>query len=216
MKTSLSLCSSYDVSGVSGVSGLKIDPESNQELSQMSTPSLPTFITVLDLGYGIMSYEIEKKQYLLDLDDMERIKSYSKKFKFYHMDADYPCYHVNNKAVNLMEFLYIYRLPSVVYHFKNTNPNDLRRKNIEIYHALHPEVSEKYQVLYYQRGHYKTNGTEAYLMKNPIWLIRDKEEGDGGEPKEYYLMYCEGPENWIKLCPKSYQMLLNFEKDKNQ
>ena len=47
----------------------------------------------------------------------------------------------------------------------------------------------------------------AFKMKNPIWKIKE-------DDKEYLLMYCE-TDTLCKLCPISYQKILEFEKDEN-
>ena len=44
-------------------------------------------------------------------------------------------------------------------------------------------------------------------MKNPLWKIKE-------ENNEYLMMYCE-TDTICKLCPVSYQKILDFEKDKN-
>jgi hypothetical protein len=61
----------------------------------------------------------------------------------------------------------------------------------------------------YEIGHIKTVGKDANIRKNPIWLIKE----DNG--KEYLLMYCE-KDTFCKLCIKSYQNILDFEKEKNK
>lgn len=76
-----------------------------------------------------------------------------------------------------------------------------------IYHPYHATIVEKYKddVLEYIPGHRPKYGREAYVIKNPIWRVRN----DDGE--EVLLMLCE-PENQIcKLCPESYNILLAYE-----
>ena len=59
----------------------------------------------------------------------------------------------------------------------------------------------------YQLGHITTNGRSAYTMKNPIWRINEN-------GTEYMLMYCE-KDTLCKLCPISYQKILDFENEQN-
>jgi len=66
----------------------------------------------------------------------------------------------------------------------------------------------QYDVLEYIQGHYNTGGIDAYIMKNPIWII--SENG-----KEIYIMFCE-TDIIRKLCEKSYQIILDFEKGINK
>ena len=61
--------------------------------------------------------------------------------------------------------------------------------------------------IHYVSSHISTLGKDANLMKNPIWKIQENE-------KEYFLMYCE-KDTICKLCPISYQKILDFEINKN-
>jgi hypothetical protein len=65
-------------------------------------------------------------------------------------------------------------------------------------------MEKQYQVLKYIQGHYNTTGIDAYVMKNPIWIINEN-------GCEYYLMFCEN-DSIIKLCKKSYDIILEYEK----
>ena len=69
-------------------------------------------------------------------------------------------------------------------------------------------IENNYNIINFYKGHYKTIGTTAYEYKNPFWKIKEND-------KEYILMYCE-KETIIKLCPISYQKILDFEKEKNE
>ena len=104
-------------------------------------------------------------------------------------------------------FLYNFKEINVKYIFKNGNPLDLRRCNVEYYHLYHDQIIEKYQVLEYIPGHYSKHGVDPYNMKNPLWKIKENE-------KEYLLMYCE-KDTICKLCVESYQKIVDFEKEKN-
>ena len=69
-------------------------------------------------------------------------------------------------------------------------------------------IEETYKVIEFNEGHYKTLGKYANCLKNPFWKVID-EKNEKNE--EIILMYCE--KNTIcKLCLKSYQKILDFEK----
>ena len=61
--------------------------------------------------------------------------------------------------------------------------------------------------IHYVSSHISTLGKDANLMKNPIWKIQENE-------KEYLLMYCE-KDTICKLCPVSYQKILDYELNEN-
>ena len=66
-------------------------------------------------------------------------------------------------------------------------------------------IENNYIVIEYIDGHYKKLGKDSNFMKTPIWKINE-------ENREILLMYCE--KNTIcKLCPDSYQKIINFENE---
>ena len=60
-------------------------------------------------------------------------------------------------------------------------------------------------VICISEGHYKTIGTSAYKNKNPMWEICEN-------GKEVWLMFCS-PNILCKLCPVSYQKILDYEEE---
>ena len=72
---------------------------------------------------------------------------------------------------------------------------------------MHHNGNYKYNILDFRLGHFSEAGTDAYVMKNPMWKITENNN-------EYWLMYCEN-DVLIKLCDKSYQKVLDFEKTLN-
>jgi hypothetical protein len=72
------------------------------------------------------------------------------------------------------------------------------------------QIKQKYEILLFNNGHYKTTGSNAYQYKNPFWKVIEPETN-----KEIILMYCE-KDTLIKLCPISYQKILDFEKNNNE
>lgn len=142
---------------------------------------------------------------IMDLEDLFSIINYPKTFTKYTPDKQFPYYMQNNQYFSYKEFIYTFDEINVDYIFKNGNTFDLRRSNVDIIHKYHKNIIQKYNVLSYQHGHFSKNGKDASIMKNPIWKIKEND-------KEYILMYCE-TDTICKLCPKSYQKILDFEKN---
>ena len=165
----------------------------------------PIYSTNQTLMCGVIDYN--NKKYFVDLHDKDRIVNFNKSFVFVNETDDYPSYCYNYKRFTYLDFIFNYNTESVSYVFKNGNIFDLRRSNVEIYHFYHKHIVEKYNIIEYVKGHYLTKGQDANIMKNPIWRINEND-------KEYLLMYCE-KDTICKLCPESYQKIIDFEKNNN-
>jgi len=149
------------------------------------------------------------KYILVDFDDLFSIINMTKTFIYHTPDKTYPYYMRNEQKITYRDYLFEYDNSNIEYVFKNGNQFDLRRSNVTFFHKYHNIIKKQYNILSYQHGHITKNGKDAYTMKNPIWKIKENENEN-----EYILMYCE--KNTIcKLCPKSYQKILNFEKEQN-
>jgi len=145
------------------------------------------------------------KKYYLDFSDFNKFILEDKRLNFINISDVYPSYLYNYKRFSLLEVLFSYNSSNIKYVFKNNNPYDLRRSNIEIYHEYHEEVMKKYAVIEYIQGHYLTVGNDAYVLKNPMWrILNDQNE-------EFLLMYCETNTLCI-LSDESYQKVIDFEK----
>ena len=83
-----------------------------------------------------------------------------------------------------------------------------RRNNIEIIHYYHKEIKQKYDIIEYNLGHFTNIGKDAYIIKNPIWKVFEKNT-------ELILMYCEKATVCI-LCPISYNKIIDYEKQNNK
>ena len=142
----------------------------------------------------------------LDEDDWTDLQNINKKLNF-TKDSEYPFYRENNRSISILEYLFGYKPSDNIYVFKNNDDMDLRRENITCYPPIYSQLVEKYNIIDYIPGHVKTIGQHAYKMKNPIWKIKENE-------KEYLLMYCE-KDTLCKLCPVSYQKILDFEIENN-
>jgi len=183
----------------------KIDSVNNTDLLFTQPTMKPVYSTNIELLCGIIEYN--NKTYLVDLSDKDRIINFNKTFVFANEDDLYPSYAYNYKRFTYLDFIFSFNQESVHYIFKNENPLDLRRCNVEIYHFYHKNILEKYTVIDYVNGHYLTMGQDANVMKNPIWKIKEND-------KEYLLMYCE-KDTICKLCIESYQKILEYEINKN-
>jgi len=165
----------------------------------------PIYSTHEKLICGTINYN--NNIYLVDLHDKDRIINFNKKFLFYNQNDIYPSYSYNYKRFDYLDFIFNYNSESVYYKFKNNNQYDLRRENVEIYHFYHKFIEEKYDIINYIPGHYLKLGQDANIMKNPIWKIKENN-------KEILLMYCE-KNTLCKLCPVSYQKIIDFENNFN-
>jgi hypothetical protein len=165
----------------------------------------PNYSFDFELFCGVIEYN--NKKYYMDINDQYSIINYPKNFTFQNDTDLYPTYNYNEQKINYLLFLYNFKEINVKYIFKNGNPLDLRRCNVEYYHLYHDQIIEKYEVLEYIPGHYSKHGVDPYNMKNPLWKIKENE-------KEYLLMYCE-KDTLCKLCSESYQKILNYEIEKN-
>jgi hypothetical protein len=148
-----------------------------------------------------------KYEFIIDNDDFIEIRdNFTKTFK---LDTThiYPYYKENNKEVNILEYLFHFNFEENIYIFKNNNKYDLRRDNVICYPKIYQEIVNKYNIIDYITGHYATLGQQAYKIKNCLWKIKNNE-------KDFLLMYCE-KDTLCKLCPESYQKILDFEYKNN-
>ena len=182
----------------------KIDNKNTHNFNNTETMK-PKYSTNEKLMCGVIEYN--NKTYLVDLNDKDRIINFNKNFIFVNETDIYPSYCYNYKRFSYLDFIFNYNPETVYFIFKNENQCDLRRTNVEIYHIYHKNISQKYEILEYTRGHYFTMGQDANFMKNPMWKI--KENGN-----EYLLMYCE-KDTICKLCPDSYQKIIDYENNSN-
>ena len=182
----------------------KIDNKNTHNFNNTETMK-PKYSTNEKLMCGVIEYN--SKIYLVDLNDKDRIINFNKNFVFVNETDIYPSYCYNYKRFSYLDFIFNYNQETVYFIFKNENNCDLRRTNVEIYHIYHKNISQKYEIIEYIRGHYFNMGQDANFMKNPIWKI--KENG-----KEYLLMYCE-KDTICKLCSQSYQKIIDYENNSN-
>jgi hypothetical protein len=161
----------------------------------------PLYLTSDELVCGVIKFN--DKTYLVDAKDKDNIINSGKKFVFANQHDIYPSYAHNYKRFSYVNFIFGYNNDSLQYDFKNGNQYDLRRSNVEFYHAYHANVVKQYNVIEYIQGHQVTVGHDAYKMKNPMWRVNEN-------GKEIILMYCE-KDTLCKICPESYKKMVEFE-----
>jgi hypothetical protein len=147
------------------------------------------------------------KTVLMDFEDLFSIINYDRTFTRYTSEKQFPFYMRNQQQVSYLEHIFNYSPENINYIFKNGDTYDLRSSNVEIFHKYHEIIKQKYNVISYRNGHINKKGKNAYSMKNPIWRINENSQ-------EYLLIYCE-KDTLCKLCSKSYQKILDFEKEHN-
>ena len=184
----------------------KIDSYSELVNTSIGTKMKPIYGTNYELNCGTIEYG--GKFYLLEHKDKDKIINFDKNFVFNNTEnEDYPSYTSNYKRYSYLDFIFNFNKESCYYHFKNENKYDLRRCNVEIYHDYHKIISNKYTIIEYTNGHINSYGQDANIMKNPLWKIKENDI-------EYLLMYCE-KDTICKLCPQSYQKIIDYENNNN-
>ena len=148
------------------------------------------------------------KQVLMDFTDLFSIINFTKNFMYYiESEKDYPFYLRHNQKISYLEHMFKFDSSNINYVFKNNNKYDLRRENICIYHKYHNNIVSNYDVIEYNLGHYSENGKDAYVIKNPIWKIKENDN-------DVWLMYCE-KDTICRICPKSYSKIIEYEEKLN-
>lgn len=181
-----------------------------KEIEETKYNNLPekmkaTYHTNSELNCGIA--RCNGKEYLIDYTDKDAILNFHKKFSMASTTDTYPSYGENSKRISYLEFLYKYNVEQNCYVFKNGNSLDLRRCNVIIYPKYAQSLLDGYNIIETIEGHTKTIGTDAGVIKNPMWKVQD----DTGE---YYIMYCE-PGLLVQICQESYTKILQFENTHN-
>jgi hypothetical protein len=115
---------------------------------------------------------------------------------------------MNNKIQNrekVLTALFKFNPDIDTINFINNDTNDLRRSNVEISPLQkYSHLLNAYNINEYIGGHKTEMGSYANRLKNPKWYARDENDN------EVILMYCETNTICI-LCPKSHQIVLDFE-----
>lgn len=158
------------------------------------------------LNCGVICFN--EQSVLIDFKDLFSIINFDRNFiHYYPENKDYPYYLRHQQKISYLEYLFKFDSSNIEYVFKNNNKFDLRRENIIIYHIFHKKISETCNIVDFKLGHYIDTGSDAYIMKNPMWKIIEN-------GKEIWLMYCE-KNTIIKLCQESLNKITEYEKDNN-
>ena len=125
-------------------------------------------------------------------------------FKFQQNEEDeYPYYLRNNKKNSLIEFLYGFSFNDLTIKFKNNDKYDLRKNNVIFTnHKYFENIKDKFEIKKYINGYARQSGSDAFIIKNPVWVTNDNK----------YIMYC-GNDKHIMMCKKTYDILKEYEKE---
>ena len=166
---------------------------------------------IFKFNNSLNAFEVgfDKTIFIIDVHKLEKVLNVSFKWK-YNDSNFYPYYEYNYRKIGILETLYDFKDNDLYYEFINKNPCDLRESNVLIYHNYNKYIQDNYDVIEYIQGHYTPIGREAFLLKNPIWKIKNIHK----EEQYEYLMYCE-KNTIVRLCEKSYQKLNEYEKNSN-
>jgi hypothetical protein len=183
-------------------------PQAPVKRTRPNEPFVPIFTKNEELDcYNISGGNVT---YLVDRDDYQKIMNVDRLFYYDASTDEYPYYkNSNGKRVSYFEVIFSISLLMNQVKHKNNNKKDLRRSNVEITAQYFANALEGYEVIEYLGGHSKQFGMRAGILQNPRWKIR---EADGTEA---IAMYCE-PGVICLICERSYDKILQFQKDHNQ
>ena len=162
------------------------------------------------LNCGTITYKTHNKIFLVDMVDRDKFLNSRISFVFLENDL-YPSFSRNYQRVSILKFLYYCDDDLTHCTFKNNNPMDLRRCNVQMFHFFHETIAKQYEtILEYIPGHILNVGQDANIMKNPKWIVKENVSY-----KEIIVMYCE-KDTICKLCPDSLRIIKEFEKEQGR
>ena len=94
----------------------KIDNKNKDNSTSIETMK-PKYSTDEKLMCGVIEYN--KKTYLVDLNDKDRILNFNKNFIFVNETDIYPSYCYNYKRFSYLDFIFNYNQETIYYKFKN-------------------------------------------------------------------------------------------------
>ena len=148
---------------------------------------------------------VNRQSFIIDTHQLEKMINFSKRFIFFNPDDIYPSYAVNYKRVSLLEFLYGVNPCTECYTFKNENNMDIRNINVCLTNPVFYELTKQYNVVRYLNNEIVvTAGRYAGEIKNHMCEIKTSDD------ETQYLMMCN-QDKLCKLCPISYEKILNYE-----
>jgi hypothetical protein len=140
---------------------------------------------------------------ILDIHDFIKVINSDKKFIYNDKSQIYPYYKYNKRHINIIEYIKDYYINNLSLLFINDNKYDLCKSNITAYHKYNKIMINKYSDAYYIAGHYNKKGKDAYIMKNPMWKVKD-----------IYYVYCDG-DKLFTIDDKSLDILTTYEDTHN-
>ena len=168
------------------------------------------------LNCGTITYKTHNKTFLVDMVDRDKFLNSRISFVFFENDL-YPSFSRNYQRVSILKFLYYCDDDLTHCTFKNNNPMDLRRCNVQMFHFFHETIAKQYEtIIEYIPGHILNVGQDANIMKNPKWIVKEKiSTKENNSCKEIIVMYCE-KDTICKLCPDSLRIIKEFEKEQGR
>jgi hypothetical protein len=148
-----------------------------------------------------------RPSFIIDTEQLEKMINFAKRFIFFNPNDIYPSYAVNYKRVSLLEFLYGVNTCTECYTFKNENSTDMRSINVCLTNPVFYELTKQYNVVRYLNNEIVvTAGRYAGEIKNHMCEIKTSDD------ETQYLMMCN-QDKLCKLCPISYEKILDYEKN---
>ncbi len=182
----------------------------------------------IDTDFYYLMYCEKNVLIKLTLDEYEKLNKYNEEIKYnltwFHsirnkdvspQSAIMSIHNKNNIFINSIINTFN-KKKSIIYIKENeinteintTNDNTNDNTN-DIFNNLHKIIENEYKIIKVIKGHIKSRGIKANIECNRIWIVKNKEN------KELYLMGCEN-DYIIKLCEKSYKIILEYEKTINK
>lgn len=180
----------------------------NKNMSSLDIYIKPTYSFLSEDKWSI-EYPT-KSSFIIDSIQLEKIINSSKRFVFHNINDKIPSYGVNYRRMSLFEFLLGVNPNYGNYNFKNENKNDIRTINVCFTKPSFYNLTKKYNVINYLNNEKLVKkGRYSGELKNYMCEIKTQDN------KQQFLMECNNNTLCI-LCPKSYQILLDFEKKCNK
>lgn len=151
-----------------------------------------------------------KAVFIIDTRQLEKLINCSKRFVFHKPNDTTPTYGVNYKRISLLEFFHGVNPHTEFYTYKNDDNTDIRSTNICFTKPSFYKLTQNYNVVKYLNNEILvTRGRYAGETKNYMCEIKTNND------ETQYLMLCN-QDKICKLCPVSYEKILDHEKKHNK
>lgn len=160
---------------------------------------MANFVVVKDGWYFKMI--VDGQRFEIDSDQYEKCKNIKWKCdgKFiYYTDS-------NNKRRSLINFLFNIPEDQYIWSFVDGRPCNIRSENVGYQQKLNLNIDfpPDIEILQSFPGHIPVMGVDAGKIKNPHWLVRNKNKPD---EEDFYMMYCE-PGVFTYFSQESYEII---------